>query len=133
MAASPKTMRILMAVYLAAVGILCFGNFSSTGLDVPGRLFGIPVDKVVHFVMFLPFVPLFYGSFCRDGRSFTVAFAGFLLAVAVGGAIEVLQGETGYRSRDVLDLLSDSLGALSGFAATTLTILLTRKTNHEKD
>ena len=46
--------RILFAVYLAAVAFLCFGQFSSSQ-DVPMDLWGIPTDKVVHFLMFFPF------------------------------------------------------------------------------
>ena len=46
--------RIVFAVYILAVLVLCFGKFESTE-DVPMDLWGIPTDKVVHFLMFFPF------------------------------------------------------------------------------
>ena len=59
-----KYARILFAVYLAAVLVLCFGKFPSSE-DVPKYLWGIPTDKIVHFLMFLPFPVLAYLAFDR--------------------------------------------------------------------
>ena len=48
--------RVLFAMYLVAVAVLCFGKFDSSQ-DVPKSLWGIPTDKVVHFLMFFRFRP----------------------------------------------------------------------------
>ena len=45
--------RIAFAAYIVAVLVLCFAKFPSTD-DVPTELWGIPMDKIVHFLMFFP-------------------------------------------------------------------------------
>lgn len=127
MAFSPKSSRILMAVYLAAVCFLCFGSFSGPDFDVPKSLFGIPVDKVVHFAMYLPFVPLFYHCFSAEKRGWIVLAAGFVLALAFGALIEQGQGLTTYRSCDAKDFLADGLGTLAGLVVTVIVVLCNRK------
>ena len=54
--------RILLILYVIAVGILCFSRFN-TGIDLSSTWFGIPKDKVVHFTMFLPYPILMYAAF----------------------------------------------------------------------
>lgn len=70
-------------------------------------------DKLGHFIA--------YGSlmfwFCQlYGRTRTrLAYAaGF---IAMGVAIEFVQGATGYRSFEVYDMVADALGVLLGWAA----------------
>ena len=41
-------------LYVAALAWLCFGNFKPNE-DIPRFILGIPIDKCVHFMMFLPF------------------------------------------------------------------------------
>lgn len=105
--------RILFVVYLVAVAVLCFGKFDSSN-DLPKELWGIPADKIVHFLMFFPFPILAFLAF--DGYSAkpwlsvlgTVATfaAGILLAVGT----EVGQARlTTYRSGDVNDFKADLL------------------------
>lgn len=120
-----------MAVYLAAIGFMCFGNFSSPDFEVPKTLFGVPVDKLVHFAMYLPFVPLFYYSFGKEKRCWKTLLAGFVLALAFGGLVELLQGRTAYRSCEAMDLLADGLGALAGLLI-TISVILIKRHRHEK-
>ena len=105
--------RILLALYLAALLWLCFGHFD-TMPDVKRYIWGIPTDKIVHFLMFFPFPILAFLAF--DGYSAkpwlsvlgTVATfaAGILLAVGT----EVGQARlTTYRSGDVNDFKADLL------------------------
>ena len=70
-------------------------------------------DKVGHFIA--------YGSlmfwFCqlyRGTRSRIAYAAGF---IAMGIAIEFVQGATGYRSFEVMDMVADAIGVLLGWAA----------------
>ena len=63
---------VVFLIYLAAVAWLCFGNFKP-GPDIPRSLWGIPIDKCFHFVMFLPFPIL--GTLAFDFRSWWRALA----------------------------------------------------------
>lgn len=47
--------KVLFLIYLGMVLFFCFFNFSNTDLELPKTFLGIPIDKVVHFVMFLPY------------------------------------------------------------------------------
>ena len=109
--------RIFFVLYLAAVGVLCLGNFGSVGLP-SGTLFGIPADKIVHFLMFMPFpVLLYYSCGSRSTgffQSVGLALGLFVLGVVLGGLMELLQGLTNYRTADLADLKADALGLIPG-------------------
>ena len=60
--------RILFLLYLVAICILCFGKFSGSS-DFPTSLLGIPSDKIVHFLMFLPFPILAFFAFDKYTES----------------------------------------------------------------
>jgi VanZ family protein len=107
--------RILLLLYLAAVCVLCFAQFDDTP-SVPFSIFGIPNDKVVHFLMFAPFPFLAWFSFgkrpARRKRLLilgAILLVGFVLAVFTEG----IQWFIPYRSGDWRDLAADSLGLLA--------------------
>ena len=104
---------ILFLLYLGLVLFCCFGSFQSLP-NVQNEFFGIPTDKLVHFVMFLPFVFLCYLSFDHLARKPLHAFllvtacllAGALMAVAT----EDGQSLTSYRTGDMMDFVADAAG-----------------------
>ena len=104
--------RILFAVYLAAVAFLCFGQFSSS-YDVPMDLWGIPTDKVVHFLMFFPFPLLaclaFGGYRGKPGQAILKTVAAFLAGCAFAAGTEWVQTRLPYRSGDPVDFQADAL------------------------
>ena len=104
--------RILFAVYLAAVAFLCFGQFSSSH-DVPMDLWGIPTDKVVHFLMFFPFPLLarlaFGGYRGKPGQAILKTVAAFLAGCAFAAGTEWVQTRLPYRSGDPVDFQADAL------------------------
>ena len=108
--------RILLAVYLITVFILCFGKFEA-GPDIELSFWGIPTDKLVHFAMFFPFPFLMYLSLGARSRAkrrrlgilLLILSAGVLLAVLTEGAQHFLP----YRSGEWTDLLADTLGLLT--------------------
>ena len=51
---SNKIFLALFAIYLVLVAYCCFWNFDSLPA-VDRTMFGIPTDKLVHFLMFFPF------------------------------------------------------------------------------
>ena len=110
--------RILLILYLVAILFLCFGKFEGTD-DVPMDLWGIPTDKIVHFLMFLPFPLLAFFAFDRFTESIRPSVLWVLGTFAAGALLasgtEWVQGFLPYRTRDFADLKADllALGASS--------------------
>lgn len=105
--------RILMILYILAVGYLCFNNFKKMPDDLPKMLFGIPIDKVVHFCMFLPFPILGFFAFDHDKWS-VIETIGKILELASFGCIfagltEIIQGQLPYRTQDIADFKADAI------------------------
>ena len=107
--------RILFGLYLAAVAVLCFGKFDSSQ-DVPMDLWGIPTDKIVHFLMFFPFPILAcLASGGYRGERWQATFRtviAFLAGCAFAAATEWVQTWLSYRSGDPVDFGADALAIL---------------------
>ena len=118
--------RLILILYIISVFLLCFLNLGAeTGIAT--EWFGIPTDKIAHFLMFFPYPALITFVFCKSGWN-PMKFIGFLLVVLVtgiiiGGSIELLQGLTGYRGCDIKDFRADCLGLFTG-ALLTLSVWL---------
>lgn len=116
--------RILFFLYLAAVLVLCFGQFKDAP-SVPWTLLGIPSDKLVHFCMFFPFPILAFLAFDKytETPRSTFLFSGitFLVGVALAFGTEWGQAHlTTYRSGDPLDWLAD----ISALFISTLIVII---------
>ena len=103
--------RVLLGLYILAILVLCFANFSSAP-DIQDEILGIPLDKLVHFLMFLPFPFLAYFAFDEhtDTVRSTLLFTGVTFAVGCifAAATELGQARlTTWRSGDPKDLASD--------------------------
>ena len=123
--------RIVFLVYLVVLLVLCFGQFSSTQ-DVPKFLWGIPTDKIVHFLMFLPFPILAYLAFDRfqgkRGSSLLWTAAVFGAGVLLAAGTELGQAWlTTYREGDPNDFLSDLLALAVGSVIVLIVILVKPK------
>lgn len=130
---STKTIlaRILFVVYLAAIAFLCFMHADKIP-DMQKTLFGIPTDKVAHFLMFLPFPILTFLSYDHVTKKVWSAVLFAVLTFAVGAAIawgtEYIQGMLPYRSRDVADFRADLLA----LGISTLGVFITDLVNLPK-
>lgn len=100
-------------IYVAAVIYLCLmkpDNLPQTEL----YLFGLPLDKVAHFLMFLPFPALAYMMLWEKGRKTWAELLILLSCLAVGVGLafltEHLQAMTQYRSSDIKDIYADMTG-----------------------
>lgn len=124
--------RVVFLLYLAAVLYLCFGNFSDMS-SVAKRFLGIESDKVVHFLMFLPFPILFYMAFGWRTRnpwhSILLAVAILALGSLIAAGTELVQDLIPYRASDLADFMADFL-ALSISSAVTFIIDLNKTARH---
>lgn len=103
--------RVLLGVYVLAILVLCFANFSSVP-KVQDEILGIPTDKLVHFLMFLPFPFLAYFAFDKHTETVrsTLAFTAicFLAGCAFAAVTEYGQAYlTTWRNGDPKDFVSD--------------------------
>lgn len=128
MALKRRHMAILLfAFYLAAVAYLCFLKPGSIPV-LQQFIFGIPTDKVIHFIMFLPYPVLAYISFRPDRKGVLTHMLTFIAIIAVGAAmamgVERLQIAAG-RNYDIKDFYANIAGMAAG-AVTTLILILAR-------
>ena len=108
-------------LYLGTVLALCL--IKPEGLpQVSPSFLGIPIDKVAHFLMFLPFVLLAYASLIKHdiqaGRKAAVLAILTLAGICLAIGTEYLQSLTEYRSCDINDLYADIIGIFAGTALT---------------
>ena len=94
----------------------CLANFSS-GPQLPSKIIGIQADKVIHFLIFLPYPVLVYGALhnlTEKPYGHMIIFATTLLTGCMfAGMIEFFQGLTDYRSAELMDFVADNLGVLT--------------------
>jgi len=107
--------RVLFVVYLIAIAVLCFASFGSMS-SIAREIAGIPTDKVVHFIMFLPFPILSYLSFDHPGKKWWKSLLFVLASLGAGCLVawgtEFIQGQLSYRTKDLHDFYADSLALL---------------------
>ena len=116
---------LLFAFYLAAVAYLCFLKPGSIPV-LRQFIFGIPTDKVIHFIMFLPYPILAYISFRPDRKGVLTHMLALIAIIAVGAAmalgVERLQIAAG-RNYDIKDFYANISGMAAGAAITLIFIL----------
>lgn len=105
--------------YLAALSYVCFAK--PDGLpDMPSEWFGIPIDKAVHFLMFVPYPVLAVLTFHKKNYGVLHDILIFSIVLVTGTALaigtELIQSTTGYRSFEINDFYADALGMAVGAA-----------------
>lgn len=125
-----KIYTAAFCIYLAAVCILCFIRPSSLPeMDVKTFL-GIPIDKILHFLMFLPY-PILAGMVFINRDCTTACGIAVLAIIAVTGigisyGTEVIQAHTGYRSYEIADFYADLTGIATGSIAAFAYLIYSR-------
>lgn len=119
--------RLVFLIYIAVVLYLCFGQFSSLS-EVTRHFLGFEADKVVHFLMFLPFPILFYLAFrwkTRNGwHSLLLTLFILLLGSLIAAGTEFIQDFIPARASDILDLRADFLALCCSSVITFLIDLI---------
>lgn len=95
-------------------------------------IFGLPVDKVVHFIMFLPFPIFIYLMFFKTSRSrwadLLIMIGGIVMGIGAALGTEHLQALTQYRSSDIKDVYADIIGLSAGCIPVLIHILSRKRT-----
>jgi VanZ family protein len=113
-----KRRGILLDVIPAASALVLMFWFGLIPLkSLPGPDFEL-ADKMWHMIAFGGLAGLLSRAFVYFGRpGLLAAREASLVAVTLGGLLEVLQSFTHYRSADWADLLADALGVALAYAA----------------
>ena len=121
---------VAFCIYMVAVGVLCFIRPSSLPeMDIKTFL-GLPIDKVLHFLMFLPYPVLSGLVFINKDQKLSAVTAVMLILVATGIGVaygtEMIQSQTGYRSYEIADFYADLAGITAGTVLAISYIAYTR-------
>ena len=120
----------LFCLYIAAVGYLCFAKPEDIP-QLPDLWFGLPADKVGHFLMFVPFPLLGFMVFDKEdtGIARRIMLLGIMIICGFGMAAgtESIQASMASRSAEMKDLLADSAGLAAGAILTVSYIFIGRK------
>ncbi len=111
-------------IWLAAGWLLIFLISYISLIPSPPAPMRFPhADKLEHLLSYAVLMGWFCQIYAAREQRIWLALA----CIAFGGVIELLQGWSGYRTADWLDLLSDGLGVALGWALNTtpLQFLLT--------
>lgn len=126
-----RTFIIIFCIYMAAVAAVCFlrpDNLPDLKTD---NWLGIPVDKLLHFLMFLPFPILSGAAFIHADRAVTRQLLCLILLGIIGAATaygtEIIQGETGYRSYEIADFYADITGIATGIIISAGYMIINRR------
>lgn len=118
---------IILCLYFAAVMALCLMRPEAIP-EINRDLWGIPMDKVAHFLMFFPYPAIAYITFrpydTRKWLHLMVLFAVFATGIGLAMGTEQLQGLSEYRSYEIEDFYADILGMECSTFLTALCIIL---------
>ena len=118
--------KVIFCLYIAAVAYLCFARPDDIP-QLPTLIFGLPADKVGHFLMFLPFPPLGFLTFgngsTKPAPSVMIIMILCIVGLGMAFGVEHIQAQLEYRSAEKGDILADGAGLASGAVITMLYIL----------
>ena len=101
--------RSLFFIYILIVLFLSLYSFSNSDIRISPRIFGVESDKVIHFMMYLPFP--FLARFSLKCRKYPIIFAAGIIISAVA---ELLQHLVPERSFELYDLVANFSAILAG-------------------
>lgn len=109
--------QILGLLYLLIIFYLFLSDVNSVPSDFQISILNIPFDKVVHFLIYLPFSFLFFKTFCTNKIkqnkfkvSIYIILTGFILSITTEG-LQILNPS---RSISIFDLFANFAGVIVG-------------------
>lgn len=121
---------IMLCIYIVVVAVLCFMKTDSLP-SVELHFLGIPIDKLAHFIMFVPFPVLAYMTFwpTNAGKPGKMGVLIVIMAAGTGlaKATERIQSMLSYRTGDPMDFMADMTGILIGSLIIAAYILLKKE------
>lgn len=121
---------IMLCIYIVVVAVLCFMKTDSLP-SVELHFLGIPIDKLVHFIMFVPFPVLACMTFRPANAGKTGKMCVLMVIMATGAglakATERIQSMLSYRTGDPMDFMADMTGILIGSLIIAAYILLKKE------
>lgn len=125
----------ILCCYFAAVLMICLAKPQYIP-SMSRSFWGIPADKIAHFLMFLPYPAIAYAVFrpVEGSRWRHIAVLAAIFATGLGLAMgtERLQGLSEYRSFEIEDFYADVLGMELSAFITALHIIFI-KDKHKTD
>lgn len=121
--------RVALFLYIPLLLFLTLYSFKEVELNLPKTLLGIPLDKIVHFLMFLPFPTLVWLSLSPSvkwTRSWFVQLAILLVGLVLASLTEYLQLLTKYRQFELWDLITNYLAIVVGTIVVIIIYLFSR-------
>lgn len=117
--------KILFLLYIATLAFLSLASFAGIDLGIKRTdLFGIPIDKCIHFLMFLPYPILAYFASPRKNYWRTLFYVG-MSGIILAFVLELSQGLfTADRVTDIWDLVANVIAIVIG---TAILLLFKRK------
>ncbi|MBO5815184.1 MAG: VanZ family protein [Bacteroidales bacterium] len=118
---------VILCCYFAAVIFLCLARPQHIPA-VQTMIWGIPTDKIAHFLMFLPYPVIAYIAFRPSGERkwahLLVLTAVFAVGIGMAIGTERLQGLADYRSYEIEDFYADVFGMECSSLITALYIII---------
>ena len=118
----------IFAAYIVAVLCLTLLDLSDKTPELPKYFLGIPMDKIAHFLMFLPYPVIAYIAFRPSGERkwahLLVLTAVFAVGIGMAIGTERLQGLADYRSYEIEDFYADVFGMECSSLITALYIII---------
>jgi len=110
-------LQLLFWLYIAALLFLSLASFAGIDLRIEREdIFGIPIDKCIHFLMFLPYPFLAYFSSKRKNYWRTLFYVG-MTGITLAFLLEVSQGVFNTdRVMDIWDMVANIIAILIGTA-----------------
>lgn len=106
---------------------MCFATPSNLP-QIPNDWLNLPIDKVVHMMMFLPFPILSILS--TEKKRYRVLPFIFIVGAVISILTEVIQKYLGYRCYELTDILADIIGLMIGILISALIIKNENAKNH---
>lgn len=124
--------KIIYIVYIATVLFLCLFNFSDTNIQLEESYLGIPADKLIHSLIFMP-----YPYFCWLALRYSIHIPWIkryaLLSSIISGILfaagtEIAQMTlTQNRTADIYDFIADMCGLTIGILPIVLHKIIFKK------